>query len=85
MAYPIKPNSRLMYHKLVNVSDANDHAQERLSQVSEDLKAIKGKLEKLARDIPGEGLAEVQSDIVDVLNELERGSNVTPIRTRGSR
>ncbi|HEX8226000.1 MAG TPA: hypothetical protein VF605_19510 [Allosphingosinicella sp.] len=81
MSYPIKPNSRLMYHKLAAVSDAHDTAQDRLSGVTEELKLINGKLERLAKEVPGEAITEVQQELEGVLNQLEK-SNVTPFRRR---
>lgn len=81
LAYPIKPNSRLMYAKLRSVSDAHDHANRQLNEVASELQAIHVKLQEMSKRNPE--LSEVQEDVAGVLGRLQPESNVTPFRARG--
>jgi hypothetical protein len=84
-AYPIKPNSRLMYHKLAHVSDLHDTAESRLVLVTEQLNVINGQLEELVREIPNEQkIVEVKEGVAEVLISIQGSDNVTrlPIPAR---
>lgn len=72
MEYPIKPNSRLMYHRLGNVSTANDDAKIKLVEVTSKLETIKDSLQELSARMPTEtAVDDVTAQVNDALSLLE--------------
>lgn len=66
--YPIKPNSKSMYHKLASISDAHDEAHEKLELVAGKLQDINSKLEELGSKNPA--VRAVQEDIAQLLGAV---------------